>query len=324
MNARTLAALALLTLFAPSAALALCPNWRVGPLLNQDGANGANGPIGEATVWDPDDVGPLQTRLVIAGSFSQVQGFSTGGLAEHDPATGTWHSLGSGVSGQVMCFTVYNGELIVAGTLHRRRVARQPDRALEWQLVGPLINQDGANGANGPIGEATVWDPDDVGPLQTRLVIAGSFSQVQGFSTGGLAEHDPATGTWHPLGSGVSGQVMCFTVYNGELIVAGTLATAGGSPVNRIARWNGSSWQALGSGILGTYVRALTVYNGELIAAGLFSDAGGVPVNNIARWNGSSWAALGAGVTGNISAVGLWGTDLVVGGRHQQRRGAPP
>ncbi len=182
-----------------------------------------------------------------------------------------------------------------------------------WR-TGPLPNSNIANGADGPIGEATVWDPDGAGPLSTRLVVAGSFFDMQGLPTGGLAEHDPATGFWHSLGTSVSGQVMCFTVYNGELIVAGTLVSAGGQPVNRIARWNGSSWQPLGSGILGTYVRAVTVYNGELIAAGLFNTAGGLPVANIARWNGSSWAALGSGVQGNISSIGLWGAELIVGG----------
>lgn len=39
---------------------------------------------------------------------------------------------------------------------------------------------------------------------------------------------------------------------------------AGGVAANRIAAWDGNTWQPFGSGMTGT-VYSLTVYNGELI-----------------------------------------------------------
>ena len=36
---------------------------------------------------------------------------------------------------------------------------------------------------------------------------------------------------------------------NGDLIAAGSFTTAGGVTVNRIARWDGSTWSALGTGM---------------------------------------------------------------------------
>jgi hypothetical protein len=50
-----------------------------------------------------------------------------------------------------------------------------------------------------------------------------------------------------------------------------------------IARWNGTTWQPLGTGI-GGGVYALTVYNGELIAGGNFTTAGGNVSAYWARW----------------------------------------
>src|ERR1041385_2704405 len=90
---------------------------------------------------------------------------------------------------------------------------------------------------------------------------------------------------WQPQFSGTSGQIRAFASFNGELIAGGSFTNAGGTPVNNIARWNGSMWQPLGTGTNGA-VQALAVFNNELIAAGVFTTAGGVTVNRIARWNG--------------------------------------
>jgi hypothetical protein len=43
--------------------------------------------------------------------------------------------------------------------------------------------------------------------------------------------------------------VNALTIYNGELIAGGEFTLGGGIPVNYIARWNGTSWSALGSGM---------------------------------------------------------------------------
>ncbi|MFN9707398.1 MAG: hypothetical protein ACK595_21605, partial [Planctomycetota bacterium] len=80
--------------------------------------------------------------------------------------------------------------------------------------------------------------------------------------------------------------------------------SAGGVSANNIARWNGSSWSALGNGI-GGFVRVLTVLpNGDLVVGGGFSVVGSqLPANHVARWNGSAWSTLGAGVEGFSSST---------------------
>jgi len=75
---------------------------------------------------------------------------------------------------------------------------------------------------------------------------------------------------------------------------------------NRIARWNGASWSALGTGMAGAsslVSSLLRLPNGDLVAGGQFTTAGGVSANHIARWNGPTWSALGAGIAGMFPTV---------------------
>jgi hypothetical protein len=75
---------------------------------------------------------------------------------------------------------------------------------------------------------------------------------------------------------------------------------------NRIARWNGSSWAPVGSGITdpawadaGVWSLAV-LSNGDLVAGGTFTSAGGVVATNIARWDGAAWASLGSGTDSSV------------------------
>ena len=62
----------------------------------------------------------------------------------------------------------------------------------------------------------------------------------------------------------------------------GGFTTAGGISATNIARWNGTSWSALGSGMDGV-VSALTVSGSNLYAGGNFLTAGGKVSPYIAR-----------------------------------------
>jgi hypothetical protein len=84
-------------------------------------------------------------------------------------------------------------------------------------------------------------------------------------------------------------------VSGSDVYVGGSFTTAGGNPANYIARWNGSSWSALGSG-LDNGVSAIAVSGNDIYVGGSFLNAGGNPANNVAKWNGSNWSPLGIGV----------------------------
>jgi hypothetical protein len=74
---------------------------------------------------------------------------------------------------------------------------------------------------------------------------------------------------------------------------------AGGLLANRVARWDGSTWSALGSG-LNHWTFSMCVFDDgsgpALYASGDFTTAGGVPASRIARWDGTSWSAMGGGL----------------------------
>jgi hypothetical protein len=94
---------------------------------------------------------------------------------------------------------------------------------------------------------------------------------------------------------------------------AGEFTRAGGIAATNIAKWNGSGWSALGSGIGGS-VFALAVSGSDLYAGGIFTTAGGIAAPNIATWNGSGWSALGSGMDGEVLALAVSGSDLYAGG----------
>jgi hypothetical protein len=135
-----------------------------------------------------------------------------------------------------------------------------------------------------------------------------SISPLWPFLLIGLFCPGKALSDWGPLGSGVSdGQgyiptVYATTVYDGNLIAGGRFTQAGGVSTSNIARWDGTSWTPLGSGMNG-WVEAFTVYDGHLIAGGHFTQAGGNPANYVARWDGLRHRRLGRYI---LESAGIW------------------
>ena len=144
----------------------------------------------------------------------------------------------------------------------------------------------------------------------------------------GLVRWDGTTATFP--GGGVNGTVHALAVFDdgsGPALYAGGLFTqAGGVTTNDIARWDGQTWSAVGTGVGGasSLINALAVYDDgsgpALYAAGQFSSIGGVTVSNIGKWNGSTWSAVGAGpaLLGAVEALEVFdngtGPKLYVGG----------
>ncbi|MCW5551529.1 MAG: hypothetical protein KIS67_05105 [Verrucomicrobiae bacterium] len=164
-----------------------------------------------------------------------------------------------------------------------------------------------------------------VGDDSGNLYIGGQFSVVGEVIANGIAKWDGTN--WTALGSGlgdgggVNNGVRAMVIWNGNLYVGGDFGTAGGVPANHIAKWDGSSWSSLESGLtsvnFGTFpVSALAVLGGELYVGGDFVSAGGVPARNVAKWNGSTWSSLNSGMTSNdgVLALAASGSDLYVGG----------
>jgi trimeric autotransporter adhesin len=124
--------------------------------------------------------------------------------------------------------------------------------------------------------------------------------------------------TWFTLGSGMNKDIAALGLYNGNLYAEGDFDTAGGSPANYIAKWNGTSWSGLGKGLYSTdqygQVCALINYNGNLVVGGYFDSAGGHAANNIAEWDGTNWSNLGVGTNYIVKAFTIYKGNLIAAG----------
>jgi len=270
----------------------------------------------ELVVYD-DGSGP---SLFAGGRFSTAGGVTVNSMAKWDGSV--WSALigpsGTGTDGEVRALAVHDdgsgpslfagGGFSTAGGVTVNSIARW-DGSTWSALSGPS-----GTGTDGSVGGLAVFD-DGSGEA---LYAAGDF-----LSAGGLAVRRISrwrdTGWSGPLssiGAGIDSvthaALAAFDDGSGNaLYVGGDLATAGGSTVNYIARWDGSVWSALsGPWATGTnaWVAALAVYDDgtgpALYAGGGFTIAGGVTVNRIAKWDGSAWSGLsGPSATGTNNVV---------------------
>ena len=167
--------------------------------------------------------------------------------------------------------------------------------------------------------------------MRWTAVVGGQFPSAGGVSAQALARYDGVA--WGPLGSGLSWsfgapQVEALHVdANGDLLVAGTFDSAGGIAVESLARWNGSQWSAVGSGLTTgpgqtVFVEAVTTsVAGDVYASGVFAFGGPSPLGKIVVRSGGTWQVLGT-TDGRVEELLLLPNgDLLVAGAFQNISG---
>jgi hypothetical protein len=124
--------------------------------------------------------------------------------------------------------------------------------------------------------------------------------------------------SWSALSAGMNGAVRALAVgSDGTLYAGGDFSSAGSclsdDGCNSIARWNGTSWSALDTGMNSTVYTLAVGSDGALYAGGDFTSAGSCTsaagCNRIARWDGTSWSALGTGMNSTVYTLArgsLW------------------
>jgi|GEM_PF-1507611 len=150
---------------------------------------------------------------------------------------------------------------------------------------------------------------------------AKSFSKKSAFSSNKkhtpttLAEGDENWIEGFHLPGGLNDEVDAIAIDgSGNVYIGGFFTTAGGQTVNYIAKWNGSSWLPMGTGMDGPVLALAIDESDNLYAGGYFTTAGGAPANYIAKWNGSSWSGLNGGMDDYINALTFSNGILYVGG----------
>jgi hypothetical protein len=256
--------------------------------------------------------------LYAGGFFTEAGGVKASGIAKWNGST--WSSLGSGISGSnptvVDALAVHGnalyaaGGFTTAGGISVNNIAKW--NGISWSAL--------ENGMDKRVRALAVSGDD--------LYAAGDFTTAGATFANRIAKWNGSawSGLGSGLGSSVSGSyspVYALAASGSDIYAGGDFNTAGGITANKIAKWNGSAWSALGSGMSSSggtssggqkHVEALVVNGNDLYAGGWFTKAGEVTASYIAKWNGSAWSALGSGIDGAIHTFAVSGSDLYAGG----------
>ncbi len=238
-------------------------------------------------------------KVYAGGNFGTIGGVSASNIAVWNGTT--WAPLGTGVSGSVRAITVVGEDVYVGGGFQTAGGV-PANRIAKW---------DGSSwsGLNSAIIASSVTSMAAMG---NNLYVGVDYTTLDGPNY--FLKFDGSS--WTPLGAGMTnGGVTSIAVSGSDIYVTGGFTAVGGIPAARIAKWNGTTWSALGSGLPGnTNIIKLTNFGTDIIATGDFTAAAGSPADRIAKWNGSSWAGLGTGLNANGGTVTSAGGDVYVGG----------
>lgn len=268
--------------------------------------------------------------LYAGGNFFSGSGIELNHIGRWDGKS--WSALGEGLNGSVGALRVFDdgtGSALYAGGFFNGTGSGST-------TLSCIARWDGTSWSNVDIGISntvrtlTVFD-DGNGPA---LYAGGSFTFAGSVLADNLGRWDGTT--WSAVGGGVSGGsfgpgVNALAVFDDgtgpALYVGGSFTTAGSTAAKHIARWDGTAWSPLGSG-MNDRVLSLTVFDDgtgrALYAGGVFTNAGGTSAKCVARWDGSSWSEAATGLTGfnaEVRALGVFddgagvGPVLVAGGQ---------
>ena len=280
------------------------------------GLGGSSGSYCTALAVHDDGGGPA---LYASGNFVTAGGTLALGIARWDGSA--WSALGAGFAGEAHALKSFDdgsgpalyatGSISAAGGVTASGIARWKDGA--WEALGAGLTCCGVS--LGGVGFALEVFDDGTGP---SLYVGGQFETADLVpNTQGVARWD--AGGWSGL-AGALGDVRELAVFDDgsgkSLFAGGAFTTIGGAPFARLARWDGSAWQAVGTGPGNNTVHALAVFDDgsgvgpRLAVGGSFTtlpDVAPQAASRLAFWNGGwegvdNWTDLGfalAGVAGD-------------------------
>lgn len=245
--------------------------------------------------------------LMASGCFTTSGSQTVNGIARWDGVN--WQALSTGMNGCVGHLQVSSsGDLIAAGQF--TSAGSQP--------VTNIAKWDGANWL--PLGVGLLGSVTGIGLMPNSDLVASCT-----FFNGVSVDHSVSYwdgATWNVIAADYSARAFLpwpsgdlYTLNNGEF--------APGIVNGSIARFDGSSWHPLGSGLVGRIHELHVLPNNDVIVGGWFGHTDAPSSPNIARFDGA-WHPLGLGVDGLVSAIiHLPNGDIVAAGMFTQAGGVP-
>ncbi len=243
-------------------------------------------PVVSDAPFDPTAYDDGAGRKIFAGSWT--------GLWRLDGATWTRVIPSNGLVRQMFAFDDGTGEALYLEGQFTTVDGVACNGLARWD--GAVVTPLGSGGSG-----VQVLAAHDFGS-GPELVVGGSFTSLGGVSCQRIARWNGTQ--WAAFGAGMAGggnvsvsglASLDDGTGTGSLLVAGGwFATAGGQPVQGLARWNGTTWESIGGGLTYSFgtalVSSLATYDAgdgrgaALYVGGYFSAAGGTSSRYLARW----------------------------------------
>ncbi|MBN2057789.1 MAG: chitobiase/beta-hexosaminidase C-terminal domain-containing protein [Candidatus Saganbacteria bacterium] len=233
---------------------------------------------------------PADDCMYLGGDFTSVSGSSVPAnhVAKYTLSSPSyWTSFEAGVDGAAYALCRNGDDVYVAGkftladnSITCNNIAKWNDLYLTWEAL-----DGGITSLSDECIYALAYDGT------SNILYAGGFFPL-GKSISGM-DHvaQYSSGTWQVMGSGISGPsnpVRAMLIKGSDVYVFGDLYSASGVTVERMAKWDGSSWTKpfpQGTDDAGdTIYAAVFGPDGSLYIGGYFSSVGGVSCNSIAKW----------------------------------------
>ncbi len=277
--------------------------------------SGVDGEIRASMLWDRDGPGPEPELWVVGGEFEVAGGVPAKNVAAWDGKE--WHAFGAGPNRGVWSLAVFEGQLI-AGSRYQMEGGVETDAVSAWDGSEWRPMGEGFSSSFGLVIVSSLIVVDDV------LIAAGNFTRSGASTVRGIARWDG--NGWIEMGEGFTlragtASVRGTMVFDGELLVGGSLDRSGSVSLRHLARWDGNSWQPFGSDLPdGSGLSTLGSFRGQLVVGG---------GDLLARWDGSAWRYFGDSLEypgfGSITVQSLCELDgsLIVGGFFTTVNGLP-
>lgn len=251
--------------------------------------------------------------VFVGGDFINAGGNAVNHIAIWDTVTKKWRGMGGGVNGSVKAIAI-DGEMVyvagsftTAGVISANNIARWDTINKIWEAMG--------SGVSGTVNSVTYSG--------NRIYIGGSFTTTAGsppITLNNVAKYDTTSHIWSSMASGINGTVASVLASGSGTFVGGYFITAGDVGANNIAKWFGTSWTNLGTGVTGGTVMAMAEGPNGTYVGGNFNIAGGKQAKYIALWNGSNLNCLGSNdLLGDeyascVRAIAINNNEIFIGG----------
>jgi hypothetical protein len=233
------------------------------------------------------DTNDSATTRYIAGRLRETGQWSALGLTANPTTDGTVYAIAyNQVNGLYYVGGKFTGMNGVAG---RDYIASYDPVSATWATVGS------GSSVNGQIRAIAIAPNGDV-------YIGGAFTDVGDANGDYVAYYDISAGAWASVSGGGVGDVLALTFgLDGILYIAGTFQNWNAIPAaDRIVKWDGSAYVALGTGMNGTVYALETSPDGNIYAGGVFTTGNGVTLNQIGYWNGTTFVGLDSGFADGV------------------------